>query len=128
MQRKRPLTEVRKAVAAAKKKGYKLVCGGWGVEWDEDLRQWVSPYGLCCPLGAVLLIKQPKARNGSTHIPEEAATKVLRVSRAWIAGFNAAIDGVCRPQYEDKKQDIDAKTGYFAGLELRRTERMWRVY
>ncbi|GIW90891.1 MAG: hypothetical protein KatS3mg109_1323 [Pirellulaceae bacterium] len=113
---KSPLAVIRKAVEAAKKAGYTIVCGDWGVEWDESAKRWVSPSKCCCPLGAVLLLHQPN-RVCDSYV--ESLAKHLEVSGGWIVGFFAAIDREPFP-FGSRLTDKERRAGYGAGLTLRK--------
>lgn len=112
--RVQPLSKIRKAVQAAKEAGYRVVFGDWGVQWDKQLRRWVSPEGFCCPLGAVLLTQQPRVRSAA----DETAARTLGVSPSWLYGFMAAIDGDEKPLGATRKEDAEMEAGYHAGLKL----------
>lgn len=116
-----PVAKIRRAMKIARKKGYKIVWGDWGVEWSRN--RWVSSYGGCCPLGAVLLDKQPKVRRNDIPSHIQAASRALKVSHAWVRGFCAAIDRIRFPKGWMKEADARFKAGYRAGLAFRRKVR-----
>ncbi|GIW90889.1 MAG: hypothetical protein KatS3mg109_1321 [Pirellulaceae bacterium] len=110
---KSPLAVIRKAVEAAKKAGYTIVCGTWGVEWDTETRRWVSTDNYCCPLGAVLLVRQP--RSVWYNSPTATVARCLEVSPYWVMGFYQAID-----REPLNYLGYEEKSGYRAGLAFRK--------
>ncbi|GIW89976.1 MAG: hypothetical protein KatS3mg109_0408 [Pirellulaceae bacterium] len=113
-----PVAVIAEAVEAAKKAGYRIVYGDWGVEFKAEAKRWVSPHGCCCPIGAVLLVHQPDYRLGIIS----GAAKYLGVSTYWIKGFYSAVDRQPCPveDYMTGKQKAQTRAGYRAGLTFRK--------
>lgn len=86
-------------IAKAKGVGLRFTKGDWGTtllncEYFypnlESKYRWATEDGCVCVAGAILLIKQPKVKDGTADV--EAVAKALNVSSDFVNGFIHAYD------------------------------------
>ena len=76
------------AIRKIAKKPTEVATETWGVFWDYDEEKWCRDgYGCVCPIGCVLLAKQPKVSDHTV-----AAAEALGVSTDWVHLFIDAFD------------------------------------
>lgn len=79
--------EILAACEWAKAQGLKIESNDWGIARRID-GTWVTYDGSCCPLGALVLQKQPM---GATQV--QAAMEITGENAEWVNSFIAGVDG-----------------------------------